>query len=202
MCSQGIASPRFHALYPPPPGTHPATSPVLRTLTPLVLCTVHIQVHERAEAVLGGSGAATAVRVPRGCLLRRVPLALPATPDAPVVGFEAALAAAGYRADRLSVWALQGLHGAGLTTVQLRELLAEVTNAAAFHSLVVGELPGVADRWVLLGWVAARPLEACVHESAVAAPCPVRECSMPYCSTPGAATLGNLSTACTVQARC
>jgi len=56
------------------------------------------EVHERAEAIL----AADQVRVPRGCLLRRV--------DCDVqrgVSFLTNLEMAGYRGDRLSVWALQ-----------------------------------------------------------------------------------------------
>jgi hypothetical protein len=139
------------------------------------------EVHERAEALLeqqqkeGGADAAVA-RVPRGCLLRRVDLDLGALhraaaaadgggssdeasssssrPDATI--FMDALARAGFRGDRLSVWGLQGLHGllgggggAGAAgqpspspALLLAALLAEVSSAAAFHSLVAGELPG------------------------------------------------------------
>jgi hypothetical protein len=53
---------------------------------------------------------------------------------------------AGFRADRLSVWVLQGLHGQGLEQHHLQQLLTEVTNCAAFHSLFVGELPGPMSR--------------------------------------------------------
>ena len=49
---------------------------------------------------------------------------------------------AGFRGDRLSVWAVQGLRDQGLGMAHLQELFAEVTNCAAFHSLFVGELPG------------------------------------------------------------
>jgi len=53
---------------------------------------------------------------------------------------------AGFRADRLSVWVLQGLHDQGLGQHHLQHLLAEITNCAAFHSLFVGELPGPMSR--------------------------------------------------------
>jgi hypothetical protein len=56
--------------------------------------------------------------------------------------FSAQLARAGFRADRLSVWALQGLHGQGLGRQQLQAVLSEVADCAAFHSLLVGEVPG------------------------------------------------------------
>jgi hypothetical protein len=39
--------------------------------------------------------------------------------------------------------ATQGLHALGAPLPQLQELFANVTNLAAFHSLVVGELPGM-----------------------------------------------------------
>lgn len=57
------------------------------------------EVHEYAEAALDGEGA----RVPRGCLLRRVPAGV--GPGG--AGFADALERAGFRADRLSVWALE-----------------------------------------------------------------------------------------------
>jgi hypothetical protein len=63
-----------------------------------------------------------------------------ALPPAPTV-LISQLERAGFRQDRLSLWALQGLHGLGLPPPALSELLADVTNSAAFHSLVVGELP-------------------------------------------------------------
>jgi hypothetical protein len=53
---------------------------------------------------------------------------------------------AGFRGDRLSVWAVQGLRDQGLSIPQLQELFAELTNSAAFHSLLVGELPGPMSR--------------------------------------------------------
>eukprot|EP00879_Flechtneria_rotunda_P028693 GHRR01030903.1.p1 GENE.GHRR01030903.1~~GHRR01030903.1.p1 ORF type:complete len:432 (+),score=161.51 GHRR01030903.1:347-1642(+) len=56
--------------------------------------------------------------------------------------FMTELLKAGFRADRLSVWVLQGLHNQSLNTKQLQSILTEVTNCAAFHSLLVGELPG------------------------------------------------------------
>jgi len=109
-------------------------------------------------------------RVPRGCLLRRVDLDVSALrraeaeADAPADDASAAdaapaaaaaagstlfldaLARAGFRGDRLSVWGLQGLQGLGLGRGALRALLAEVSSAAAFHSLVAGELPGPLTR--------------------------------------------------------
>ena len=59
------------------------------------------EAHELAEAALKGRGA----RVPRGCLLRRVPADLrTGRVDA---SFAPALERAGFRGDRLSVWGLQ-----------------------------------------------------------------------------------------------
>jgi hypothetical protein len=60
----------------------------------------------------------------------------------PATIFSAQLARAGFRADRLCVWALQGLHDQGLGRQQLQALLSEVADCAAFHSLLVGEVPG------------------------------------------------------------
>jgi hypothetical protein len=126
------------------------------------------EAHERAEALLAGAPGGPP-RVERGCLLRRVSLNLAAAEAAAATGpggasgscsgsdassggggggggssssiLMAQLERAGFRQDRLSLWALQGLHGLGLSRAALMELLAEVTNAAAFHSLLVGELP-------------------------------------------------------------
>lgn len=47
--------------------------------------------------------------------------------------FAEQLSRAGFRGDRLSVWALQGLHGQGLSQGVLQQLLAEIANCAAFH---------------------------------------------------------------------
>jgi hypothetical protein len=131
------------------------------------------EVHERAEALLSSSYSSDEeegsppARVPRGCLLRRVDLdtaALqrtgageadveqqqqddPAGPPSTI--FMDALARAGFRGDRVSVWGLQGLRGLGLdpglgaaSRRAMGALLAEVSSSAAFHSLVAGELPG------------------------------------------------------------
>ncbi|GIL62985.1 hypothetical protein Vafri_17152 [Volvox africanus] len=57
-------------------------------------------------------------RPPPGCLLRRVSLGFQAGAD--FSALPDALAAAGFRADRLSVWAVQGLEGLGLA-YQVRE---------------------------------------------------------------------------------
>jgi O-methyltransferase involved in polyketide biosynthesis len=122
------------------------------------------EVHEQAEALLAAAGQQDAqqqAHVMRGCLLRRVSMNLGAaaaadggSADGPadnavaaaaaVSGtiFSAQLARAGFRADRLSVWALQGLHDQGLGKAQLQAVLSEVADCAAFHSLLVGELPG------------------------------------------------------------
>jgi hypothetical protein len=111
-------------------------------------------------------------RVPRGCLLRRVDLDTAALrraaagPAAAAPGdggddststiFMDALVRAGFRGDRVSVWGLQGLQGllgpAATTTGgggdygtrrrAVAALLAELSSAAAFHSLAAGELPG------------------------------------------------------------
>eukprot|EP00195_Chlamydomonas_chlamydogama_P015189 CAMPEP_0202889950 /NCGR_PEP_ID=MMETSP1392-20130828/486_1 /ASSEMBLY_ACC=CAM_ASM_000868 /TAXON_ID=225041 /ORGANISM="Chlamydomonas chlamydogama, Strain SAG 11-48b" /LENGTH=285 /DNA_ID=CAMNT_0049573403 /DNA_START=205 /DNA_END=1059 /DNA_ORIENTATION=- len=93
--------------------------------------------HELAEAVLRQEGA----RVQRGCLLRRVNADLQAG-----TSFEAELLRAGFQGDKLSVWVLQGLHGLELGVPQLQSILVDVTNLAAFNSLVLGELPGVSKQ--------------------------------------------------------
>ncbi|GAX83986.1 hypothetical protein CEUSTIGMA_g11411.t1 [Chlamydomonas eustigma] len=89
--------------------------------------------HELAEAVLKQVGAT----VPRGCMLRRV--------NADLLRSNATLGsdleACGFRPDRLSVWALQGLSGLGLGVTEVTGLLADITSVAAFNSLVFGELP-------------------------------------------------------------
>ncbi|KAG1665995.1 hypothetical protein FOA52_010093 [Chlamydomonas sp. UWO 241] len=103
--------------------------------------------HELAEAVLKQAGA----KVPRGCLLRRVNTDL----KRPDPSFATELLAAGFRGDRVSAWALQGLSplglrssqlglsALGLRTSQLASLLVDVSSLAAFHSLVLGELPAM-----------------------------------------------------------
>ncbi|GFR46631.1 hypothetical protein Agub_g8240 [Astrephomene gubernaculifera] len=118
----------------------------------------------------GGTGrrGARGPRPPPGCLLRRVvwdfkdgssrsgsagadgsnssdgaatlDTSSPSPSSAPSLASR--LAAAGFRADRLSVWGLQGLCGLGLRQQELVQLLAEVSHCAAYHSLLVGELPG------------------------------------------------------------
>lgn len=47
--------------------------------------------------------------------------------------FREQLSRAGFRADRLSVWVLQGLHHQGIGPGVLRQLLAEVADSAAFY---------------------------------------------------------------------
>ncbi|KAL6750690.1 hypothetical protein V8C86DRAFT_2801793 [Haematococcus lacustris] len=104
--------------------------------------------HEAAQAAAKACGA----HVPRACLLRRVPATLltqeqqedEVNPDgAQASPLGESLAAAGYQSSRLSVWVLQGLSGAGYSASRIRQLLTEVTNAAAFNSLVLGELPAL-----------------------------------------------------------
>jgi hypothetical protein len=51
----------------------------------------------------------------------------------PPTVFREQLSRAGFRADRLSVWVLQGLHDQGLGPDILRQLLAEVADSAASH---------------------------------------------------------------------
>ncbi|GLI62504.1 hypothetical protein VaNZ11_005160 [Volvox africanus] len=80
-------------------------------------------------------------RPPPGCILRRVPLEFQAGAD--FSALPDALAAAGFRADRLSVWAVQGLEGLGLGYQDVVSLLAEAAHCAAYHSLVLGELPAM-----------------------------------------------------------
>ncbi|KXZ54150.1 hypothetical protein GPECTOR_5g249 [Gonium pectorale] len=53
----------------------------------------------------------------------------------------AALAAAGFRADRLSVWGLQGLEGLELKQQEVEGLVSSAALCAAYHSLLFGELP-------------------------------------------------------------
>ncbi|KAI8469907.1 MAG: hypothetical protein J3K34DRAFT_385605 [Monoraphidium minutum] len=118
------------------------------------------EAHERAEALLAGAEGGPP-RVGRGCLLRRVDLNL----DAAAVALERA----GFRQDRLSLWALQGLHGQRLGRPALLELLADVTNSAAFHSLVIGELPLDGPRSEVDDALAEVGLLGCADEAAEAA---------------------------------
>lgn len=64
----------------------------------VMFCVAPAEVHAAAEAALKPAGA----RVPRGCLLRRVSAELHEGEL-----FAEALERAGFRGDRLSVWALQ-----------------------------------------------------------------------------------------------
>ncbi|GIL69823.1 hypothetical protein Vretimale_10127 [Volvox reticuliferus] len=80
-------------------------------------------------------------RPPPGCLLRRVSLEFQAGAD--FSALPDALAAVGFRADRLSIWAVQGLEGLGLSYRDVVSLLAEAAHCAAYHSLVLGELPAM-----------------------------------------------------------
>lgn len=53
---------------------------------------------------------------------------------------------AGFQGDKLSVWAVQGLHGQQLPASQLHAILEDVSGCAAFHSLIVGELPAASKK--------------------------------------------------------
>lgn len=64
----------------------------------VLFCVAPAAAHAAADAAFKAAGA----RVPRGCLLRRVPAEL-----AGGASFAGALETAGFRGDRLSVWALQ-----------------------------------------------------------------------------------------------
>jgi hypothetical protein len=122
------------------------------------------EAHEQAEAHL--AAAQPPAHVQRGCLLRRVNMNLkPAVAAAASAAADAAaakigssssssdgevlvqqgstatvfreqLSRAGFRADRLSVWVLQGLHDQGIDVEVLRQLLAELADSAAFHRCV------------------------------------------------------------------
>lgn len=94
--------------------------------------------HELAEAVLTHHAA----KVPPGCMLRRVNARLQAGGE---VGFCEELQRQGFRGDRLSVWGVQGLHELGLSGAELSCLLVEVSGCAAYHSLVLGELPAMEE---------------------------------------------------------
>ncbi|EFJ43282.1 hypothetical protein VOLCADRAFT_96625 [Volvox carteri f. nagariensis] len=78
-------------------------------------------------------------RPPPGCLLRRVPLEL--QPGTDFSSLTPSLEAAGFRTDRLSVWVVQGLSGLRLRYQDVVSLLAEAAHGAAYHSLLMGELP-------------------------------------------------------------
>lgn len=126
------------------------------------------EVHERVEAVLSEAQA----RVPRGCLLRRVAASLQ-----PGASFAEALAAAGFRGDRLSVWALQARQCPSVVAPRrncsrqhtcqpssahaslraqrwrvpgllgsLQAVLTDMSNLAAFDSVLAGELPPMRRR--------------------------------------------------------
>lgn len=101
------------------------------------------EVHEMAEAVLAEQG----VRVPRGCLLRRVAASLPQQMQQQqgdgAGSLEAALERAGFRGDRLSVWGLQGCTTLGLGPADVEGILTDASNLAAFDSLILGELPAM-----------------------------------------------------------
>ncbi len=117
MLGDGMDSRPFRL--PLPPGT-------------MVFIVAAPEVHEHAEALLDSAGAHTM----RGCLLRRVNANFGAAGGSNASGagvFAAELQRAGFQGDRLSVWALQGLHALGLSREELAEVFSEVTNSAAFH---------------------------------------------------------------------
>ncbi|EFN59228.1 hypothetical protein CHLNCDRAFT_138202 [Chlorella variabilis] len=100
----------------------------------VIFCVAPAEAHRQAEAALRAQQA----RVPRSCLLRRVPADLQ---QADGGGFAGALERAGFRGDRLSVWVLQGVSCLGLGTAALTTLFTDLCNMAAFDSLVAGLMP-------------------------------------------------------------
>uniref|UniRef100_A0A7S3VHH3 Uncharacterized protein n=1 Tax=Dunaliella tertiolecta TaxID=3047 RepID=A0A7S3VHH3_DUNTE len=100
------------------------------------------EAHKAADKVLKEQGA----RVPSGCLLRRVSADLSkAQVDGDPV-FLPQLESAGFQGSNLSVWAIQGLDGYNLSTSSVHALFSEVASAAAYHSLLVGELPAMQQK--------------------------------------------------------
>ncbi|KAF5839045.1 leucine carboxyl methyltransferase-domain-containing protein [Dunaliella salina] len=97
------------------------------------------EAHRVADKVLKEQGA----RVPSGCLLRRVPADLSKAQEDGEPVFLPQLERAGYQGSNLSVWAIQGLDGFNLNTPRVHALFCEVASAAAYHSLLVGELPAM-----------------------------------------------------------
>lgn len=71
----------------------------------VIFCCAPAAAHAAAEAAFKAQGA----RVPRGCLLRRVPVELAelGEPEGVDFGLVTALERAGFRGDRLSAWVLQ-----------------------------------------------------------------------------------------------
>lgn len=63
------------------------------------------------------------------CSLRRVA-------QRPGSSFTRDMESKGFRGDRLSVWALQGLSGLGLDQAEINGIFTDITNLAAFNSLV------------------------------------------------------------------
>lgn len=84
------------------------------------------EVHERAEAIF----AAEKIRVPRGCLLRRVDCDINSGKSC-----QNSLLNAGYRADRLSIWALQGIRNSQLPRSALNVIFEDMSIMAAFESV-------------------------------------------------------------------
>ncbi|KAI3433309.1 hypothetical protein D9Q98_003127 [Chlorella vulgaris] len=101
----------------------------------ILFCVAPAEAHQQAKEAFKAQGA----RVPRGCLLCRVPAQL--LPDDGTASFAAALERSGFRGDRLSVWVMQGISCLGLGLPALGALLADTCNLAAFDSLVAGLLP-------------------------------------------------------------
>lgn len=109
-------------------------------LTALVICFVAGEVHERAEAIL----AAESAKVPPGCLLRRVDYSF----DHPNRSLFDNLKRKGYRGDKVSVWALQGIRAMELDWEVMGTLFTDISNAAAFESIIIGEMPEVSEKGV------------------------------------------------------
>ncbi|PSC76936.1 S-adenosyl-L-methionine-dependent methyltransferase [Micractinium conductrix] len=107
----------------------------------VMFCVAPQAAHAAADAAFKAQGA----RVPRGCLLRRVPAELGQLEEGGG-GFVSALERAGFRGERLSVWVLQGVAGLGLGPAGLTALLTDLCNLAAFDSLVAGLMPALERR--------------------------------------------------------
>lgn len=95
------------------------------------------EVHERAEAILKAHDQKIAA--PRGCLLRRVDCDLSGRNKFPG-SLVAALESKGFRGSKLSVFGLQGLRAMDVSREVFDWLFSEISDAAAFESVVLGEM--------------------------------------------------------------
>jgi len=128
----------------------------------IIYCVAPAEVHERAEAILKSKGA----NAPRGCLFRRISYDFEKSEPSLLDLLEDQ----GFRGDRLAVWALQGVHAMGLSWETLTHLCTDISNGAAFESIILGELPESNENRVEnfmadFGWIGACiPLETVLLE--------------------------------------